>query len=144
MVISPPKKRSRMKFPKVYNKMYFCDILVIYVDIFSDYVKNRLHPEGLIWSVQTIREVHSRPMFWGLKWVPYSPSIVGEGVQICMAVGNFPTVVPPLFPRCTQPRPLMVQTPRISTRSFSKLWPERSWLLMGRRAIRWACCRKGQ
>ena len=80
MVISPPQKRSRMKFLKVYNKMYFCDILVIYVDIFSGYVKNRLHPEGLIWSVQTIREVHSRPVFWGLKWVPYSPSIVGEGV----------------------------------------------------------------
>ena len=84
MVISPPQKRSRMKFPKVYNKMYFCDILVIYVDIFSDYVKNRLHPEGLILSVQTIREVHSRPMFWGLKWVPYSPSIVGEGVHFLM------------------------------------------------------------
>ena len=60
--------------------MYFCDILVIFVDIFSDYVKNRLHPEGLIWSVQTIRVVHSRPMFWGLKWVPYSPSLVGGGV----------------------------------------------------------------
>ena len=61
--------------------MYFCDILVIYVDIFSDYVQNRLHPEGLIWSVQTIRVVHSRPMFWGLKWVPYSPSLVGAGVD---------------------------------------------------------------
>ena len=69
-----------MNFPKIYQKMYFCDILVIYVDIFSDYVKNRLHPEGLIWSAQIIRVVHSRPLFWGLKWVPYSPSIVGEGV----------------------------------------------------------------
>ena len=82
MVISPPQKRSRMNFLKVYNKVYFCDILAIYVDIFNDYVKNRLHPEGLIWSVQTIREVHSRPMVLGLKWVPYSPSLVGGGVNL--------------------------------------------------------------
>ena len=114
MVISPPQKRSRMKFLKIYQKMYFCDILVIYVDTFSDYVKNRLHPEGLIWSVQTIRVVHSRPMFWGLKWVPYSPSLVGGKVFIYVFV-LYDTAI--LYP-CLA-RPLVISVSRFAAPAIS-------------------------
>ena len=90
MVISPPPKRSRMKFLKVYKKIYFCDILVIYIyiNIFNNYIKNKLHPEGLIWSVQTIRGIYSRPIFWGLKWIPYNPSLVDGGVYNLQIIRN--------------------------------------------------------